>query len=129
MDTPLSMAMGDIEHFKQINDRFGHLEGDRALHGVAEAMQSELRIPDRVFRWGGDEFVLLLPGTEKQDADVVIDRLQTAVCESCKRPDGDSIFIHFAAAELQPGMNATQLTEAADLELMAERSSDHRSRV
>jgi diguanylate cyclase (GGDEF)-like protein len=129
MDTPLSMAMGDIEHFKQINDRFGHLEGDRALHRVAQAMESELRIPDRVFRWGGDEFVLLLPGTAKEDADVVIARLQAAVCESCNRPDGESIFIHFAAAELQPGMTATQLTEAADLELMAERSRDHRARV
>jgi diguanylate cyclase (GGDEF)-like protein len=129
MDTPLSMAMGDIEHFKQINDRFGHLEGDRALHKVAQAMDSELRIPDRVFRWGGDEFALLLPGTSQADADVVIARLQEKVCETCTRPDGDPIFIHYAAAELQPGMNATQFTEAADMELMAERARDHRTRV
>jgi diguanylate cyclase (GGDEF)-like protein len=129
MATPLSMAMGDIEHFKQINDGFGHLEGDRCLHRIAQAMESELRIPDRVFRWGGDEFVLLLPGTSKEDADVVIDRLQAKVCAACRRPDNESIWIHFAAAELKPQMTATELTEAADLALMAERAKDHRARV
>ena len=129
MATPLSMAMGDIEHFKQINDGFGHLEGDRCLHRIAQAMESELRIPDRVFRWGGDEFVLLLPGTSKEDADVVIDRLQAKVCAACRRPDNGSIWIHFAAAELKPQMTATELTEAADLALMAERAKEHRARV
>jgi diguanylate cyclase (GGDEF)-like protein len=129
MATPLSMAMGDIEHFKLINDQFGHLEGDRCLHRVAQAMESELRIPDRVFRWGGDEFVLLLPGTAKEDADVVIKRLQAKVCAACRRPDNEPIWIHFAAAELQPQMTATELTEAADLALMAERAGDHRARV
>jgi diguanylate cyclase (GGDEF)-like protein len=129
MNTPLSMAMGDIEHFKKINDEFGHLEGDRALHRVAQAMDGELRRPDRVFRWGGDEFVLLLPGTSKVDADVVIGRIQAKVCAACRRPDNEAIWIHFAAAELQPQMTATELTEAADLALMAERSQDHRERA
>jgi diguanylate cyclase (GGDEF)-like protein len=129
MATPLCMAMGDIEHFKHINDEFGHLEGDRSLHRVAQAMESELRIPDRVFRWGGDEFVLLLPGTAEEDADVVIGRLQAKVCAACRRPDNEPIFIHFGAAELRPHMTATELTEAADLALMAERAQDHRARV
>jgi diguanylate cyclase (GGDEF)-like protein len=129
MNTPLSMAMGDIEHFKKINDEFGHLEGDRALHRVAQAMDTELRRPDRVFRWGGDEFVLLLPGTAKEDADVAITRMQAKVCAACRRPDNEAIWIHFAAAQLQPHMTATELTEAADLALMAERAKTHRPRV
>ncbi len=91
-------------------------------------MDEELRTPDRVFRWGGDEFVLLLPGTAKEDADVVIERLQAKVAAACRRPDSEQIWIHFAAAELQPHMSATELTEAADLALMAERARDHRER-
>jgi diguanylate cyclase (GGDEF)-like protein len=129
MGTPLSMAMGDIEHFKRINDEFGHLEGDRCLQSVAQAMNTELRTPDRVFRWGGDEFVLLLPGTAKEDADVVIGRMQAKVSAACRRPDSEAIWIHFAAAELQPQMTATELAEAADLALMAERSKTHRARA
>jgi diguanylate cyclase (GGDEF)-like protein len=129
MGTPLSMAMGDIEHFKQINDEFGHLEGDRCLNGVAQAMESELRVPDRVFRWGGDEFVLLLPGTDADGAQVVIERVQANVSAACLRPDNDSIWIHFAAAELQPDMSGEELCEAADLALMAERAQSHRART
>jgi diguanylate cyclase (GGDEF)-like protein len=129
MGTPLSMAMGDIEHFKSINDEFGHLEGDRCLHRVAQAMDSELRLPDRVFRWGGDEFALLLPGTEKEDADVVAGRIQDKVAAACRRPDNQQIWIHFAAAELQPGMTPKELCEAADLALMAERAETERARV
>jgi diguanylate cyclase (GGDEF)-like protein len=129
MGTPLSMAMGDIEHFKQINDEFGHLEGDRCLNAVAQAMDSELRVPDRVFRWGGDEFVLLLPGTDKYGADAVIERIQATVSAACPRPDNESIWIHFAAAELEPDMSGEELCSAADLALMAERAQTHRART
>ncbi len=128
MGTPLSMAMGDIEHFKRINDEFGHLEGDNCLHRVAQAMDSELRAPDRVFRWGGDEFALLLPGTDKDGAEVLIERVQAKVSAACRRPDNEPVWIHFAAAELHPEMGVTDLTEAADLALMAERARDHRER-
>jgi diguanylate cyclase (GGDEF)-like protein len=129
MGTPLALAMGDIEHFKRINDEFGHLEGDQCLRRVAQAMESELRTPDQVFRWGGDEFVLLLPGTVKEDADVLIGRVQNKVSAACRRPDNEPVWIHFAAAELRPEMTATELTEAADLALMAERAQDHRART
>ena len=129
MEAPLTMAMGDIEHFKRINDEFGHLEGDRCLQRVARAMDEELRTPDRVFRWGGDEFVLLLPGTTQEDAEVLMDRLQAKVSAACRRPDNETIWIHFAAAELRPGMSATGLAEAADLALMAERGRTHRQRA
>ena len=128
MGTPLTLAMGDIEHFKRINDEFGHLEGDQCLRRVAEAMESELRAPDQVYRWGGDEFVLLLPGTVKEDADVLIERVQNKVSVACRRPDNEPVWIHYAGAQLQPQMTATELTEAADLALMAERAQDHRER-
>jgi diguanylate cyclase (GGDEF)-like protein len=128
MGVPLSMAMGDIEHFKRINDEFGHLEGDHCLRRVAEAMASELRTPDRVFRWGGDEFALLLPGTDKDGAETLAERLQAKVSVACRRPDDQPLWIHFAAAELRPQMTPTDLVEAADLALMAERAQDQRER-
>lgn len=129
MGTPLSMAMGDIEHFKRVNDEFGHLEGDRCLHGIAQAMESELRAPDRVFRWGGDEFALLLPGADKNGSEAVIERIQAKVSAACRRPDNEPIWIHFAAAQLHPLMTATELCEAADLALMAERARDRGQRA
>jgi diguanylate cyclase (GGDEF)-like protein len=129
MDTPLTLAMGDVEHFKRINDDFGHLEGDQCLRRIAQAMDEELRTPDRVFRWGGDEFALLLPGTAKEDADVLIDRLRAKVSAACRNPENEPISIDFAAAELQPQMSATDLTEAADLALMTVRSRVQRERI
>jgi GGDEF domain-containing protein len=92
-------------------------------------MDSELRTPDRVFRWGGDEFTLLLPGTKGEGANVVIGRIQNKVSAACRRPDNEPVWIHFAAAELRPNMTATELTEAADLALMAERARDQRERA
>jgi diguanylate cyclase (GGDEF)-like protein len=122
MGTQLSMAMGDIEDFKRINDEFGHLEGDKCLRRVAVAIVGELRSPDGVFRWGGDEFVLLAPGTSKEGAEVLTERLQAKVSAACRRPDGEAIWIDFGTAELRPDMTATELTEAADLALMAVRA-------
>lgn len=129
MGTPLTMAMGDIEHFKYVNDEFGHLEGDYVLHNVAHAIHSELRAPDRVFRWGGDEFVLLLPGADTDGARSVIERMQAKVTAACRRPDNEPIRIFFASAQFEPGMKARDLCSAADLALMAERSRESRQRA
>jgi diguanylate cyclase (GGDEF)-like protein len=128
MGTQLSMAMGDIEDFKRINDEFGHLEGDECLRSVATAIAGELRAPDGVFRWGGDEFALLAPGTGKEGAEALTERLQAKVSAACRRPGGEAIWIDFGTAELRPDMTATELTEAADLALMAVRARTARAR-
>ena len=124
METPLSVVMADIERFKSVNDCFGHLEGDGILRRVAETMQNELRIPDRVFRWGGDEFVLLLPGTDAGGAWALAERLRNLVDVRCRRPDGEPILVRFGAAEMRDGMSATDLVEQADLELMAVQATE-----
>ena len=66
--TPLSMAIFDIDHFKRINDRFGHLAGDQALTHVSRLLSSSVRPYDWIGRWGGEEFMLLLPETTRQEA-------------------------------------------------------------
>ncbi len=72
---PLSILMIDLDHFKKINDRFGHQAGDRALGVLADCMRDVARAEDACGRWGGDEFVMILPTTDRSGAVVVGARL------------------------------------------------------
>lgn len=73
---PLSIAFLDLDGFKDINDGLGHSAGDRVLECVADALRHVLRRCDVAARWGGDEFVLALPGAERRTAGLVIDRIR-----------------------------------------------------
>ena len=77
-----SFAIFDIDHFKNVNDRFGHNAGDKALRIVAELMNKHIRKTDFLFRIGGEEFVLLLPKTELQHATPLVDKIRNSVGES-----------------------------------------------
>jgi diguanylate cyclase (GGDEF)-like protein len=73
------LAVVDVDHFKAVNDRFGHLYGDEVLILIANLLQSSFRAQDRVFRFGGEEFVVLLRPTTLEHAQRIIDRFRTAV--------------------------------------------------
>jgi diguanylate cyclase (GGDEF)-like protein len=79
--TPLSIALLDLDHFKQINDSFGHESGDDALAGLAALLQAELRASDFAGRSGGEEFVLFLPDTSRADAVAVADKIRAGLHE------------------------------------------------
>ena len=79
MRHPVSLALVDIDHFKLVNDTYGHLVGDRVLKAVAEALTSQSRDYDRVGRFGGEEFVLLLAQTTEADACKIAERLRAHV--------------------------------------------------
>lgn len=83
------LAMLDVDFFKQVNDTWGHDSGDRVLVEIARAMESELREYDLCGRWGGEEFLLLLPQTRLQDAGPVLERVRDSVrtwrCASAPR--------------------------------------------
>ncbi len=83
---PLSVAFVDLDDFKEINDRFGHEEGDLTLRRVGAALRDALRRDDVVIRWGGEEFLLVLPNTELAAARVTIERLRREGFG--RRPDG-----------------------------------------
>jgi diguanylate cyclase (GGDEF)-like protein len=116
---PLSMAMVDIENFKEVNDRWSYTEGDRCLREVSTALRAALRQPDFCFRWGGDEFALILSGTRADDTGGIAERLQVEVAATCVRPDKSPIQIRFAVAQLGEEMTPEELTEMAGLALTA----------
>jgi diguanylate cyclase (GGDEF)-like protein len=75
---PMSVLMIDLDGFKQINDKFGHAAGDTVLRAVADSMRDLLRADDICGRWGGDEFLVLIPTGNEDDARILAERLQTA---------------------------------------------------
>jgi diguanylate cyclase (GGDEF)-like protein len=85
---PLAVALIDIDHFKAVNDTHGHLVGDKVLRAVTDAIQEHLRAYDLAGRFGGEEFVLLLPNAREPDAISIAERLRRHV-EAMKIPVGD----------------------------------------
>jgi len=79
---PMAVLLIDIDHFKQVNDRHGHLVGDEALRAVATILRSAIRVKDVIGRFGGEEFVIALPDTGLDEATVTADRLRNAVANS-----------------------------------------------
>lgn len=75
LQSPLSVLMLDLDHFKAINDQYGHQVGDQVLSGFVQRLQSVLRKPGLLGRYGGEEFVVLLPDTQRDDARIVAQRM------------------------------------------------------
>ena len=80
-NTPMALLMIDIDHFKTVNDRYGHLAGDHVLREVAQRVGKRLRRADMLARFGGEEFLALLPGTNVQGAMVVAESVRCAISE------------------------------------------------
>lgn len=74
-----SIVLLDLDHFKRVNDEFGHLEGDRVLAGVADAIRGAVRMEDSVYRQGGDEFAVIAPETGAAEIQPIVDRLRERV--------------------------------------------------
>jgi diguanylate cyclase (GGDEF)-like protein len=79
--TPTSVLLVDIDHFKQVNDQYGHLVGDQVIQEVAQLLQKNSREVDLIGRYGGDEFVVMLPGAARADAQRVGERFLAALKE------------------------------------------------
>jgi len=123
---PLSVGLVDVDDLRRVNDRHGHLQGDRCLGEVARAMEGSVRASDRCFRWGGDEFVVVMPGADRGAALAVLDRMAEAVAGTCETPDGRRVALTWGAAELEPGGTAEDLLAAADLALLERRTEKRR---
>ena len=92
----LAVAMLDVDHFKAVNDTYGHQAGDHALKGVADVMREQLRTEDVLARFGGEEFVLMMRNTNLDAAKVVAERIRCAVQAAAYRSGGQSISVTIA---------------------------------
>lgn len=116
---PLSLAMLDVDDFKSINDRFGHDAGDAALIAVADAIIDVVRRADICFRWGGDEFVLLLPEVLRDGAETVAQRISDAIRHGACTPGDEQLAIGWGTATLRVGERPMEFVERADARLLA----------
>jgi diguanylate cyclase (GGDEF)-like protein len=114
----LSLILLDLDEFKAVNDRFGHLRGDALLRRVAAALRGVARPYDRVGRYGGDEFAILLPAADALTARRVLDRTLSAL-RTVPLPGGGAVSARGGVAEWGPGDGPSDLVERADLELIA----------
>ena len=113
---PLSLLMLDIDHFKQINDTYGHSAGDEVLKAVAASIKSQLRNVDMVFRFGGEEFMILLSNTSREAAAMVGERLRFAAQAQDYVAEGKIIelTVSLGCSTLLPGESAESLLRRAD---------------
>lgn len=120
LDLPLSLALIDMDRFKQINDRHGHAVGDRVLVAFVRAVARELRGQDRLGRWGGEEWLLVMPGTRCDEMPGVFHRLRDAMAEQVVPglPAEHGITFSMGAAERQPALDTVEaLVAEADRHL------------
>jgi diguanylate cyclase (GGDEF)-like protein len=96
--TPLALALLDLDHFKIINDTFGHLAGDRVLREVADALREHMREYDLIGRFGGEEFTILLPHTTVRQARQIAERLRTRIASLPVTDDDGVLGAHLTAS-------------------------------
>lgn len=124
---PLTLLMFDIDRFKSFNDTFGHLSGDQALIAVARTLQSHIRNGDQVARFGGEEFVLILPLTATTDASHIAGRLRHAIRRTLIiGHEGTSlpgVTVSIGLAECVPGEPTESLLARADAALYQAKQS------
>ncbi|WP_339844075.1 biofilm regulation diguanylate cyclase SiaD [uncultured Halopseudomonas sp.] len=122
---PLSIAMLDIDHFKRVNDAHGHELGDHVLMEVSRAMDAQIRDQDLCGRWGGEEFLIILPETRMDVACLVLDRVRGAI-ESLKMRIGDesiSVTASIGVAEQRADDNYSDTINHADWALLTAKRS------
>ena len=125
---PVSLLLCDVNHFKEINDGFGHTAGDAVLRTIAEALAGAVRRPDVAFRWAGDEFAVILRDSDSVGGRRMAARLREAVVRCCRRPDGLPVTIGTGVAELTPGMSCEEVLVAADDALCSHKTQRTRLR-
>lgn len=112
-EEPSSMLMLDLDHFKKVNDEFGHAMGDQILMRVTEIINMRIRVTDSVYRIGGEEFVVLVEGTDLERAHRLAEQLRTIVDANDLLPSG-KVTVSLGVAEHLPGESALDWCHRAD---------------
>jgi diguanylate cyclase (GGDEF)-like protein len=115
LETPLSVVLADLDGFKDVNDEHGHAVGDAVLRAFAEVLRDTLRESDLAGRWGGEEFLLLLPGADEEGAVQLAERVRLGIAARCIQGVPDlRVTASFGVAEYAGETNTEQLVAAAD---------------
>ena len=127
---PVSGLLFDIDHFKAINDRYGHLAGDQVLRAFAAQLRARLRDSDLLCRWGGEEFIAMLPGAPLAEAQRIAEEVRRTLGLAPIRADGHDIpvTVSIGAAQARPGEGEEALVRRLDEALYAAKN-DGRDRV
>jgi diguanylate cyclase (GGDEF)-like protein len=116
-EPPLSMLLMDIDHFKRYNDTYGHLEGDKVLVRLAQIIESCLRKLDTAYRYGGEEFTVILPETTAEEAETVAQRIRATVEKErfFPRPKEEvQVTVSIGATQYRPTEDLTSFIKRAD---------------
>jgi diguanylate cyclase (GGDEF)-like protein/PAS domain S-box-containing protein len=124
---PFSVLLIDVDHFKQYNDAFGHEEGDKVLRVLGEEIRKNFRTMDTGFRYGGEEFLVLLPETTAEAALIPAERLRTrfSAIHFLPHPDEEPrrITLSIGIAEFRPGISIDDLVRSADRAMYAAKNA------
>lgn len=120
---PSGLAVIDLDHFKDINDRLGHDAGDQVLIDLADIVNDTMRASDSFYRYGGEEFVLVMPGTSLDGIEAALEKLRTAISERLRTPDQQPVTVSMGAAALNVDDDPSQWLSRADRELYAAKSA------
>jgi diguanylate cyclase (GGDEF)-like protein len=112
--TPTTLILLDLDFFKAINDKFGHSVGDKMLIALADLLMRRVRKTDRLFRFGGEEFVIIARNTSLAEAHKVADDLRTQIATKLKDPEGNFLSASFGCAQLQAHETAEDWFVRAD---------------
>jgi diguanylate cyclase (GGDEF)-like protein len=113
----------DIDFFKQVNDRFGHAEGDRILTGVAALLRANIRPYDNAGRWGGDEFLVLVPESTPDSLATTGERIRSAIAQQLALPSGEAVTASIGAYLASPGESLDVILYKADQALYAAKNA------
>lgn len=125
LKSPLSLLLIDVDRFKNVNTTFGHLTGDVVLADTAALLKSSVRGSDAVFRYGGDEFVIILADTSRSGAGKVIDRIRAYLLDWNRAGtlDGFELSLSIGISEWSDGVTLDELLDEADRQMYAAKAN------
>jgi diguanylate cyclase (GGDEF)-like protein len=112
-----ALVLADVDHFKKVNDRYGHVAGDSVLRDLAYRLRANVRVGDGVYRFGGEEFALILPHTDIERARIAAEHIRRSIAQS-----GETMSFG-VACRVRDGRSADSLINAADEALYKAKSS------
>jgi len=118
-----SVAYGDLDHFKELNDVFGHDAGDRALRAFSQVLRDSLRPADIASRYGGEEFVIVLPGCPVEEALIVLGRVRQRMAERLVTAQLPVFTVSFGLATSDQGSDFQEVVNLADQALLSAKAS------